>query len=150
ADPWHRLEDGPFPLNPQVQLPALALPATAVAPKLLLSRVIPASVFNRACQRTQNKHAVALGLVTDLLARMWERAGEERVVVTVDRQGGRKEYAPALAAHFPDAQVEVLLERPTYSAYRLRRGGGCLEVGFRVEAERGSWAVAAASLLCKY
>lgn len=149
-EPWHAMESGPFPLNAAAGFPAVPIPHTSASPQLLLSRVFPASSFNRACERTQNKAGLALEVVTDVLARMWERAGDERLVVTVDRQSNRKEYAPALAERFAGATVEVLVEQRTYSAYRVTAGRRCLEVAFRVEAEQGSWPVAAASLLSKY
>jgi hypothetical protein len=70
--------------------------------------------------------------------------------IVCDRLGGRRFYAPALAAHLPGATVTALEEIPAVSRYRITRGGLDHELAFRVGGEAASPLTALASCIAKY
>ena len=131
----------------------LALPlATASAapwtidvalPLALRAHVVQPAAFNRALA-DGNKAALELHLVRGLLRAL---IGDADVTATVDRLGGRKFYADALADL---GAVAIEAEGAGVSAYRVARPGGALAVRFQVGADDADVLVGLASCIGKY
>ncbi len=115
--------------------------------------------FNKMVSVTRSKASVSFTFVAGHLLHVWERFGEHRPTVVVDRQGGRMRYRELLAVNFPDALITVIEESPMCSSYVLREGnvsGGAsgggrgMTVSFMVDAEEAHMPVALASMVSKY
>ncbi len=155
--PWYR-DELLLPLcttSMKMKLSANAL-ATAMARcdlKLLrlLCEPLPAGHYNRLVTATRNKSAAAFSLVSKLIAAIVEAAGEqERIVIWIDRQGGRMRYQPSLEQLWPEARLKILTESDRTSSYRLQWEGRCLDLIFQVAAEDHQLPVALASMASKY
>jgi len=109
--------------------------------------------FNRMVSATRSKASVSFTFVAGHLMHVWERYGEHRPTVVVDRQGGRTRYREVLSQSFPGVRVDVIEETPTCSVYELceaEGGGRSMRVSFMVDAEEAHLPVALASMVSKY
>jgi hypothetical protein len=109
--------------------------------------------FNKMVSATRSKASVSFTFVAGHLLHVWETYGQHSPTVIVDRQGGRTRYRELLAQNFPDAQVDVIEESQTSSAYALSDHGGTgrsMSVSFMVDAEESHMPVALASMVSKY
>jgi hypothetical protein len=155
--PWYR-DELPLPLSTtpmKMKLSANALAAAMKRCDLKLSRLLceplPAGHYNRLVGATRNKSAAAFSLVSKLIAAIVEAAGDqERIVIWIDRQGGRMRYQPSLEQLWPGARLKILAETDRSSSYRLQWQGRCLELVFQVQAEDHQLPVALASMASKY
>lgn len=75
---------------------------------------------------------------------------EARLGIVCDRQGGRMAYGDLLQRAFPDAEVRVVEQTESRSAYTIERNGRRAGVAFLVEAESAHLPVALASMVAKY
>jgi len=109
--------------------------------------------FNRMVSATRSKASASFTFVAGHLMHVWERYGEHRPTVVVDRQGGRTRYREVLSQSMPGVRVDVIEETSTCSAYVLRDEsdqGRSMRVSFRVDAEEAHMPVALASMVSKY
>jgi len=106
--------------------------------------------FNRRIAQTRNKAAVLAELVLRLIDRAGRAAGEQTLVVRVDRLGGRTDYARLLRQAFEDRELTELELCAQYSRYRLSGAGGDWFIEFAVDADRQHLPVALASMTAKY
>lgn len=116
--------------------------------------------LNRAFATHGNKARAVWSCVAQELRGLWERHGEREPEVVLDRQGGRTRYAPLLAAQFPEAEIEIGLERAGRCEYRLLQadsktlfattGARSMRIAIEPRAEQASFEVALASCLAKY
>jgi len=110
--------------------------------------------FNRMVGATRSKAATSFTFVSQHLAHIWEKFGEHRPVVVVDRQSGRSRYRELLALAFPEARLTILDESPLISAYRIESGQGAggraMTVSFEVDSEQRHMPTALASMISKY
>jgi hypothetical protein len=109
--------------------------------------------FNQMVSVTRSKASVSFTFVAGHLMHVWERYGEHRPTVVVDRQGGRTRYREVLSQNFPGVRVDVIEETPTCSEYALHEEGGggrSMKVSFVVDAEEAHMPVALASMVSKY
>ena len=108
--------------------------------------------FNQMVGVTRSKASVSFTFVAGHLMHVWDRYGEHRPTVVVDRQGGRTRYRELLAQNFEGVRVDVLEETPTCSRYLLAEPGGgrSMSVSFMVDAEEAHMPVALASMVSKY
>jgi len=114
-------------------------------------RVIPAGELNRSYIETNNKSATVWERVGGMLEYLWNTYGDKGVHVIVDRQGGRFRYGSLLARRFRGARVQVGLESPDHSEYRLEGDEGrTMRLTFAEKAEDRAFTVALASCLAKY
>lgn len=115
-------------------------------------RVLPEGELNRSFERTGSKAATHWESSAAILRHLWERHGAEDLHLVVDRHGGRFHYGPLLGRAFPEAQVELVRERPSLAEYRLaeRDGPRRLRLLFAEKGESRSFATALASCLAKY
>ncbi|MEM9418203.1 MAG: hypothetical protein AAGA25_03980 [Planctomycetota bacterium] len=79
--------------------------------------------FNRMVDATLSKAAVSFTFVAGHLQHIWEKYGEHRPTVIVDRQSGRMRYRDTLAMNFEACDVSVLSESPERSSYLIRGPG---------------------------
>jgi len=112
-------------------------------------RVVPAALLNARIAATGSKGAVLGEVFCELLAELRARR-EGPLLVTVDRHGGRIQYAPLLGRAFPNCPIEIDAEGGEVSAYRVKTPPGPVAIRFRSEAELGSLPVALASMHSKY
>ncbi|MGH9361755.1 MAG: hypothetical protein ACRD2T_07540, partial [Thermoanaerobaculia bacterium] len=155
--PWYRGRD--------LALPAEAFPsqvrraAGRVAEELrergievLGIRAIPMEVleFNHSLERRRNKSQVSFLSVGSLLRRLWATYPAERIVVMVDRQGGRRRYGPLLFEQVRPRGLRIVKESEEISSYDLLRDGPSLRAAFAVDCEGRCFPVALASMFCKY
>jgi hypothetical protein len=158
-DPWAQAspESEAAPLEPPWFSAALAclrtrLAETGVELLSLRARLLSARDFNFRLAEGANKAEVAWGQAATLL-----RAGllparlREPVLAVVDRQGGRKYYAPKLAALLGAPLVQVLEETKPRSAYFVPPAGerGETRIEFLERAEERHLPVALASMAAK-
>jgi ribonuclease HII len=149
---------------PAVRLPAYAWSGEVAARALRLletfakarvrfvgagARALDEVVYNRRVLLTQNKAAVLGDTFVDLV-RQLRASFMGPIDLTVDKHGGRNQYADLLARAFPGCEVAIDREEAEVSRYRLMTPQGQLRATFRPEAETQSLPVALASMLCKY
>lgn len=106
--------------------------------------------FNRMVHATRSKAATSFTFVAGHLQHIWQRFGEHHPHVVVDRQSGRARYRELLATSFPSAEIRILDESPTVSAYHLRQAGRAITVSFEVDADAAHMPTALASMTAKY
>lgn len=109
--------------------------------------------FNRMVGATRSKAATSFTFVAGHLLSIWERFGEHRPTVVVDRQSGRTRYRELLAMGFPGARLTVVQEHDDASVYELEQPGPparCMAIRFEVDAESKHLPVALASMVAKY
>ncbi len=99
---------------------------------------------------TNNKSVALLGLALRIVDRILRKANDERVLVCVDRLGGRMHYREPLATAFPDFDIQITEETPERSAYRLAGKNRVCRIEFVVGGEDRYFAVALASMVSKY
>lgn len=154
--PWYADHD---PTLPRTTTPAdIATRANAVRREAsargvrlrgIYCEVLPEGHFNRLVAQTHNKATVLLRLVLRLVERM--RSGcDERLRVCVDRTGGREHYVDSLLSYFQGADLRVVEESPTRSAYELAVGGRRMAIEFVVQGEDRHLPIALASVYSKY
>ncbi len=73
----------------------------------------------------------------------------ESVFAAIDRQGGRKFYAPLLSETFESALVHVECETETESIYRFDLTDRFIRVGFYVEGDSKHFSIALTSMAAK-
>ncbi len=75
---------------------------------------------------------------------------DEDILLTLDKQGGRKAYLPFLMSLFPGSWIDTVGETAAVSEYTLERPGGMLRFCFRKKADAEAFPVALASICAKY
>jgi hypothetical protein len=121
----------------------------------IASRVITARELNAGVNDEVNKADFLCSVVAGLLSAAC--TGREEATVTVDRLGGRKDYAELVGRAWPGWRVEPVSVGSEVSRYRARlpEGGSPgraprREIAFRCRAEDASLTVALASMVSKY
>ncbi|HVS72277.1 MAG TPA: hypothetical protein VHQ47_13560, partial [Phycisphaerae bacterium] len=131
-----------------------ALAGAGVTVACLRTRVVSEGIFNRMVGQTQNKATAAVSVTLDHLHHLHHAFGERGLFVGIDKQGGRDFYREMLMRWFPEAKLKVLAESAKSSGYVLREAGANGEkvtvVYFREKGDRGFFATALASMICKY
>ena len=115
-------------------------------------RAMPERELNRSFERTGNKAVTHWECSAGVFRWLWQRHAAEGLHLVVDRHGGRFHYGALLAQTFPEAQVELVRERPSLAEYRLaeRAGPRQMQILFAERAESRSFATALASCMAKY
>lgn len=127
------------------------------------------SAFNDGCERLGSKAAVNFVTAAGLLRRLWTRfitpdapASPERVIVAMDRHGGRTSYGRMLLSALPGAALVRAEESDGRSRYTLRSEArrtddpsldahaGEMTIIIRPEGESAHLPVALASMTAKY
>ena len=122
--------------------------------EFLGARVLPVfeGTLNRQFAETDNKSETLWLNAAQLLARLRKRYGNEKLAVTVDKQGGRDRYGPLLGKKFPKSRFVIHSQGQAASHYELRGEGGGepFHVSFVMKGEEHSLPVALASMHAKY
>jgi hypothetical protein len=106
--------------------------------------------YNDLLSRIRNKASVNMGLALRVIDRILNGTADLEVRIYVDRLGGRVHYREALGTAFPAFELQVLLETPDRSAYRLNGSTRTCTVEFAVGGEDRQFATALASVYSKY
>lgn len=128
-------------------LPAWSL-ADLGAPQLA-GHLLHPRTLNEDKQRGLGRSACELRHIQELLGRLPSDTAD----LLCDRLGGRRYYADALAAVWPDRPLEILGEEARESRYRLGPASGypvALVIDFAVNGEARSPFTAMASCVAKY
>lgn len=116
------------------------------------ARILFPAEFNRRLRQVGLKSEVEKEAIVEILAGMLrslpDRCGQ--VVITVDRLGGRRFYRDMVEELAGGSFVMTLVEEPRQSRYRFEASGREVEIAFRVQADRASLPVAAASMIAKH
>jgi hypothetical protein len=155
--PWYA-DDVALPLRTTPQRLTFSTNALTAAMKrcsmrlaMLRCEPLPAGQFNRMVSATRNKYTASFSLVARLIAAIVDQSPPGgRLLLCVDRQGGRMRYRPALQKLWPEAKLRIVEESETCSAYEMHVDGRAVELCFRVKAEDGQLPVALASMASKY
>ncbi len=117
---------------------------------------IDAEEFNRIVSTTDNKASVITSSVLKLIQQILSIAifcAAKRIVIYVDRLGGRKFYGDLLQT-LPDVKLDGVQfpadESTTCSRYFLSSGKIELDIRFEVKADNKYFPVALASMVAKY
>ncbi len=157
--PWYAAADLDLPVDTfsgVLRSRASQLAATLTAANVefvgLSSYPIEVYEFNRGVESRGNKAEVSFQAIGAFLTRLWKQFAGEDVVVFVDRQGGRKRYAPHLYTLIKPQSISIDQQTDETSVYRLRRRRHETEmrVHFSKGSEESSLPVALASMLAKY
>lgn len=155
--PWYRELDLPLPSDAaQSKFQAVAerlghaMEHAGVCCRGLLAQVVTETRFNQRVAATHNKAAVLIEHVLRLITAAGEQAGDQDLVVRVDRLGGRTDYRPLLAAAFPERHMQIIAVSEECSRYRLSSERGDWFIEFAVSADQLHLPVALASMLAKY
>jgi hypothetical protein len=140
----------PGDLSIAANMLAGAMAGAGVKVACLRTRVVSEGVFNRMVGATNNKATAAVSVTLGHLHHLHNTFGERGLVVGIDKQGGRDFYRDLLMRWFPDAQLKVLAESAKVSGYVLHEGARTTLVYFREKGDRGWFATALASMICKY
>ncbi len=114
------------------------------------ARVLFEPVLNHRYDSGLNKNQALLMETGAHLSRLAECFPEERMLVVVDKQGGRNDYLPFLTGLFPGAWIDSLSVGADDSSYRMRRRGADVVFRFVPKGDRVSFPTALASLAAKY
>ncbi|MCP4591914.1 MAG: hypothetical protein GY842_14360 [bacterium] len=106
--------------------------------------------FNRLVARVKNKAVVTLNLVLCVVQRIWARSADQRVIVYIDRQGGRTHYQQAIMTAFEGTELRIVEESDARSAYELTCGAVQRRLEFVTQGETHHLPVALASIYSKY
>jgi hypothetical protein len=106
--------------------------------------------FNRIVAEWDSKGAVLGAGLTELVRWAWDLDGDEPILVTVDKHGGRNTYAAMLQDAVPAGMVVVEREGMQRSVYRLLGGPRPMGFTFQPRADAEHFLVALASMLSKY
>ncbi len=117
---------------------------------LVACEILLEQQFNRLVNSTQNKAIVHLGLVLSAMNRVIQASRGEKVRLYIDRLGGRQHYREVLTTSWPSYNMEVLMETPETSAYRLSKREQTIEIAFSKGSEDKHFPVAMASIYAKY
>jgi hypothetical protein len=152
--PWYAEYDESIPLDVAVdELDALCRQFLDVSQRQgvrlhdMQSRAVYPPEFNHrlaSCGKGELLSRVTLGLAADLAAPL-----TGPISIVCDKHGGRNRYADLLAAHFPDAFIEIHGESRQLSAYAFGKADRRIDVCFRTRAE-SILAVGLASMVSKY
>lgn len=147
----------PFPCHVDTQAArndadalAASLARAGAAAVHLEAAVLHEPLLNRRFEDGLNKNQALLVETGGHLSSLAARFRDDRLLVLVDKQGGRNDYMPFLSALFPGAWIASLAVGGPESAYRVGRGGGDIEVRFRAKADKSSFPTALASMAAKY
>lgn len=154
--PWYRGQSRTLPTVPQQAASAAycqkleaALRAAGLRCRGLLAEVVAEDAYNERVSRTRNKAEVLLERVLRLIVRaVGQVPGDCELVI--DRLGGRTHYHDVLLSAFPERALEIRVESPARSVYRLRGNAGDWTVTFALGADRDHFPVALASMTAKY
>jgi hypothetical protein len=116
----------------------------------LRAEVLEAAGLNDLLAAGANKADAAFDRVARLLHWLRFQTPGQRLVVHLDRQGGRIHYLEPLLRVFPGAFVWILEESPAASRYRLDDQGREVEIRVAVGGDGAQLPVALASMLAKY
>ncbi len=105
--------------------------------------------FNDTVDRSDSKGAALSHWTLQLIARMIEPLGNERISILCDKHGGRDRYAPLLMDGFPDRFIEVVGEGRLLSVYRFGAAERRVEIAFQAKGE-SHLPTALASMASKY
>jgi hypothetical protein len=154
AYPWYAGADFAVPLAAEpAQLAADARRLReAEGARFLEVRVHPVLVgeYNRLVDSAGTKSATLFHKTSLLLAHLWQRWGERRLVVHVDKHGGRDRYGLLLHQTFFGSRVKVLGEGRSESLYEVSDGRRGMTVGFYREGDGRHLPIALASIYSKY
>lgn len=156
---WYTKPPQPFPLEAGADRAALrgqaigrALQAAGYGLAALGVAPIYEGELNRLIQRLGNKARAEFEGIARIIGPLWEK--HRQLAVVCDRQGGRTRYGRALAAQFPEAQIEIFAEEKEISTYELSipEVQGCprLFIAFKEKGESEHLPIALASMAAKY
>ncbi|MDK1031405.1 MAG: hypothetical protein QGD94_05320 [Planctomycetia bacterium] len=112
--------------------------------------VVPPARFNRLIEETDNKADALFALTAEVLKHLMQQGGDEPILATMDKQGGRAYYGRLLARTFPGMTIHVQSETPAESRYRLSGLGCDVQLAVVQNAESRSLLAALASMTAKY
>ncbi|MCD8352602.1 MAG: hypothetical protein LUC93_18525 [Planctomycetaceae bacterium] len=121
-----------------------------VEPVHLEAALLYEPALNKRYADGLNKNQALLMETGRHIVRLVERFADDRLLVVVDKQGGRNDYLPFLTGLFPGLWVREMEAGAESSRYILKRTGGDAEIIFRPKADRDSFVTALASLAAKY
>ena len=139
------------PAEVRTQTAALAAAMRSCGIRLVSARVVllTAPEFNHMVAATKNKSEV-LFWATMRLAVTALSLGAGPHALLIDRQGGRKAYAPVLLRSLDINTLHVLNEDDDASRYTLTHLPHLTEIGFYKNGERQHSLIALASVVAKY
>lgn len=156
---WYVEPDRPAPLPVNVDEPLIRIAhqqlqraSDAAGVRLIdaAAAVVFEDRFNRMVGATRSKARCAWTFIASHLSEIWQRYGQHRPRVIIDRQGGRMHYREALADVFPDAQLQVIDESTVSSSYALCDGDRMMTIQIEIDSEANHLPVALASMTAKY
>jgi ribonuclease HII len=155
--PWYQDLSVPLPIDrSRSQYEAVAgrlkrtMAKAGVICRGLLAEVVTEAQFNQRVSRTRNKAAVLIEQVLRLTQSAGRNAGNQDMLVRVDRLGGRTDYRPLLTAAFPERHLHIIEVSEECSRYRLAAADNDWYIEFAVNGDKKHLPVALASMLAKY
>ncbi|MBL9077755.1 MAG: hypothetical protein JNL08_09635 [Planctomycetes bacterium] len=160
--PWYEHLDLPLPLcadagwlQLQAELVARALRKAEVTLVDIAVRPVDVEEWNDLIADTDNKSRAHFRAYAEVLGRLLDGIGAVADTgpighLVADRCGGRMHYAEDLRRLRPGAAVEMLVETPQESAYRLADGDREVTVTFAERGESRAFPTALASCFAKY
>lgn len=104
---------------------------------------VPALTFNALLDQYENKATACQKITEPLVARALLHP---EVQLTVDKQGGRRYYAPWLKELLPEKKISILSEEKNVSQYSSGEGF----IQFKAKADQDHFETALASMFSKY
>ena len=155
--PWYEDLAQPLPIDTRhVGFDAIAerlsrtMRTAGIVCRRLRAELVTEHAFNLRVAQTRNKAAVVIEHVLKLIQLAGEIAGDDTLVVRVDRLGGRQDYRRLLSTAFPERELREIDITPRHSRYQLHGASGEWFIEFAVDADKCHLPVALASMVAKY
>ena len=152
--PWYQGVDFAVPLAAepdQIAVDARRL-READGARFLQVRALPVLVgeYNRMVDSIGTKSGTLFLKNATLLSQLWQRWGEEGLIVHVDKHGGRDRYGLLLHQTFFGCGIKALREGRDESVYEVTGGTRRMTIGFYCKGDSRHLPIALASVFSKY
>ena len=118
-----------------------------VNPVLFRTKILTARKINDMYSRGLNKSEILLSQSGEHIKHLIDSYPDEKIKITVDKQGGKTYYAPYLIDLLDGAWVDVIREGADSSLYRV---GANIHIEFLPKADQKEFTVSLASIISKF
>lgn len=155
SNPWSRLESAlPLAVDPkslQIDIACLhrTLLNSGVRCDWLSCKAIDVEAYNKRTS-VASKAALNFSMAMQLVESISTRWPNEHPRIMIDRHGGRIRYRQDLQQAWQLAKIQILVENPEMSRYRLNIDGRLVTMTFASKSDEKHMPVALASMIAKF
>jgi ribonuclease HII len=155
--PWYC--HAPLPLPRAIEPASLSLSANllaremkSVGAELIAVKTVPLveSRYNHLVRLIKNKSEIVFSQTVRLIMEIINRHPDKKILITVDKEGGKDHYLRNLMRAFPDAGLTIQSEGSDESSYLLAFQDRSITIQFCKKGESKHMLIAWASIVSKY